>query len=85
MNAKTTKKARSSRGRKGPRDELATEYRFDYRKSKGNRFARQVAKDAVVVVLDPDVAKVFHDSKRVNSLLRATIAAVDKPRSRRAG
>lgn len=66
-------------------DELAPEYRFDYSKSKPNRFAREVNRDAVVVVLDEDVATVFRDPERVNSLLRATIAAVDKPRSRRAG
>ena len=55
---------------------LAPEYRFDYSKSRPNRFARQVAKNAVVVVLDPDVAAVFRDPKKVNSLLRATIAAL---------
>lgn len=60
-------------------------YSFDYSKSKENRFARRISKDAVVVVLDPDVADVFRDSKRVNSLLRATIAAVRKRGSRRAG
>jgi uncharacterized protein (DUF4415 family) len=85
MNAKTTKKAGRPKSRKSVSDDLAAEYRFDYRKSRVNRFARHLAKDAVVVVLDSDVAEVFHDSKRVNSLLRATIAAVEKPRSRRAG
>jgi len=38
-----------------------------------------------VVVLDPDVAAVFRDPKQVNSLLRATIAALKTPGSRRAG
>ena len=85
MNAKTTKQARGpSRGGKAEAG-LAREYRFDYKKSRRNRFARRVRRDAVVVVLDPDVAEVFRDSKRVNSLLRATIAAVEKPRARRAG
>jgi len=37
------------------------------------------------VVLDPDVAEVFRDPKQVNSLLRATIAAVAKPTKRRSG
>jgi hypothetical protein len=64
--------------------EVADEYRFDYRKSKSNRFAGALARDAVVIVLDPDVARVFRDSRRVNALLRATIAAVEKPRPRRA-
>ncbi|HEX6852690.1 MAG TPA: hypothetical protein VF139_14940, partial [Candidatus Polarisedimenticolaceae bacterium] len=59
--------------------------RLDYSKAKPNRFAGRVSRDAVVIILDPDVAKVFRDSKRVNDLLRATIAAVEKPRRRRAG
>ena len=33
----------------------------------------------------PDVAEVFRDPKLVNALLRATIAATEKGRSRRAG
>ena len=85
MNAKTTKRARASSGRRQATGELAREYRFDYGKSKPNRFARRVDRDAVVVVLDADVAKVFRDPQRVNSLLRATIAAVERRRSRRAG
>ena len=76
--------------RRGPRTrhvagDLVSECRFDYAKSRPNRFARQIAKNAVVVVLDPDVAAVFRDPKRVNSLLRATIAALKKSSSRRAG
>jgi hypothetical protein len=58
---------------------------LDYAASRPNRFAERMARDAVVVVLDPDVAKVFRDSKRVNDLLRATIQAVGKRRPRRAG
>jgi len=78
------KKRRDPRKRHTPGD-LAPEYRFDYAKSRPNRFARQIVKNAVVVVLDPDVSAVFRDPKRVNSLLRATIAALKKPGSRRAG
>jgi len=61
--------------------ELAPEYRFDYAKSRPNRFANQLRRGALVVVLDPDVAKVFRDAKQLNSLLRATLTAVEKPRS----
>ena len=78
------KKARGSSTHRRTRDGLAREYRFDYGKAKPNRFAGELARDSVVVVLDPDVAKVFRDSRRVNALLRATIAAVEKPRPRRA-
>ena len=84
MSVKIMKKASGRRNRFAVRD-LRREYRFDYSKSKPNRFARQVAKNAVVVVLDPDVAAVFRDPKKVNSLLRATIAALKRPGSRRAG
>lgn len=85
MNAKTTKRVRGRRSHRRTQEQRAGEYRFDYSKSRPNRFARQIAKDAVVVVLDSDVADVFRDPKRVNSLLRATIAAVERSRSRRAG
>lgn len=84
MSVKTMKKRRCRRNRHA-QDDLAPEYRFDYTRSRPNRFARQMVKNAVVVVLDPDVAAVFRDPKRVNSLLRATIAALKKPGSRRAG
>ena len=60
------------------RDELAPEYRFDHSKAKPNRFAERMSRDAVVVVLDPDVAEVFSDSASVNSFLRSTIEAVER-------
>jgi hypothetical protein len=65
--------------------ESAPEYRFDYAKSRPNRFAAKLRRGTVVIVLDPDVAKVFRDARQVNALLRATIAAVEKPRSKRIG
>jgi hypothetical protein len=84
MSVKTMKKRRSPGNHHAQRDR-AREYRFDYSRSRPNRFARQTARNAVVVVLGPDVAAVFRDPKRVNALLRATIAALKKPGSRRAG
>lgn len=35
-------------------DELRSEYRFDYSKSKPNRFAAQMSERTVAIVLDPD-------------------------------
>jgi uncharacterized protein (DUF4415 family) len=84
VNAKNTKKG-SGVGRRRSVSEPRAEYRLDYSKSRPNRFSERMSRDAVVIVLDPDVAKVFRDSKKVNDLLRATIAAVEKPRRRRAG
>ena len=84
MSMKTTKMARNHRPRYKLAD-LASEYRFDYSRSEPNRFAPHFTRDAVVVVLDPDVAPHFRDPKRVNSLLRATIAALKGTRSLRSG
>lgn len=84
MSVKTTKKRREPSSRYAVGD-LAREYRFDYSKSKPNRFARRIARNAVVVVLDADVAAFFRDPKTVNAFLRATIAALKKPGSRRVG
>jgi hypothetical protein len=62
MSVKTAKTAK---------DDLRPEYRFDYSKSKPNRFASGSKGDrTIAVVLDPDVAEVFTDSQAVNEALR---------------
>jgi hypothetical protein len=68
-------KARKPGSRTG-RDELRAEYQFDFRKSRPNRFAARVGKDAVAVVLEPDAAQVFDSAESVNRLLRSVIEAV---------
>jgi hypothetical protein len=79
---KRTRKAKS------PAEGLRAEYEFDYGKSRKNRFATGGA-PAVAVVLDPDVARVFGSSSKVNRLLRSVIKAVpssaDGERKRKAG
>ena len=62
---------------------LRPEYRFDYTKTRPNRFAGRGVSKSVVVLLDPDVAKVFKSAESVNSVLRAILAAV--PRKRKSG
>lgn len=57
---------------------MRAEYRFDYSKSKPNRFAEKMSADTVAVVLEPDVAAVFRSSKDVNALLRSIISAMPK-------
>jgi hypothetical protein len=74
-------KARKPSSRTG-RDELRSEYQFDFEKSRPNRFASRMGKDAVAVVLEPDVAQVFNSSKSVNRLLRSVIEAVPPRRAR---
>ena len=63
-------------------NELRSEYRFDYSKSKPNRFAAQMSEGTVAMVLEPDVAAVFKSSEAVNTLLRSIISAM--PSSKRA-
>lgn len=58
-------------------DNMRTEYRFDYSKAKPNRFAA-AAKGSRVVILEPDVAKVFENSEAVNKALRALLEAIPK-------
>ena len=57
-------------------EDMRREYRFDYKKAKPNRLAKQMARGAIAVVLDPDVAAVFKSSEAVNNLLRSVIAAL---------
>jgi len=59
-------------------DELQAEYRFDYTKSKPNRFATRIQPGAVAVLLDPDVARVFKSAETVNGVLRAVAAAMPR-------
>ncbi len=55
---------------------MRSEYRFDYSKSRPNRFASRIRPDSIAVVLDPDVAAVFSSSESVNRLLRSVLEAV---------
>lgn len=59
-------------------NDMRSEYRFDYRKARPNRFAGRPGKNRVVVVLDPDISKVFFTPQSVNTALRALITAMPK-------
>ena len=67
------------------REALRSEYRFDYSKSKPNRFAAKMSEGAIAVVLEPDVAAVFKSSKTVNALLRSVISAIPQSKRNQAG
>jgi hypothetical protein len=58
-------------------DELKPEYTFDYAQAKPNRFA-SIPNGSRVVLLEPDVAKVFATPEQVNAVLRALIATMPK-------
>ena len=57
---------------------LQAEYRFDYKKAKPNRFAGKLDENQVVVILDPDIARVFKSSENVNAVLRALIETMPR-------
>jgi hypothetical protein len=60
-------------------DDLRPEHSFDYRQARPNRFAGQVDKSQVVVMLDPDVSEVFRTPESVNAILRALIKTMPTP------
>lgn len=64
--------------------DMLSDYDFDYTKAKPNRFAGRIAKDRLVVLLDPEVSKVFADSESVNSALRQLITTLPKNTKREA-
>ena len=69
--------------RKGrqPDDELRSEYQFDYSKAVRGKYYRRLLKEgANVVVLEPDVARVFQDSAAVNDALRSLLAVTQATR-----
>lgn len=53
----------------GMRDE------YDFSRGSRGKYARRYAEGANVVVLEPDVAKVFPNAKKVNASLRKLIQA----------
>jgi hypothetical protein len=53
---------------------MRDEYDFDYSKAvRGKYCKRLISEGANVVVLEPDVAKVFNDSASVNEALRSLL------------
>ena len=70
------KKTPVSNPRKAASDSMRSEYRFDYRKARPNRFAGRSKTERLVVVLDPDIAQVFTTPESVNTVLRALITTM---------
>jgi hypothetical protein len=62
--------------------EMAAEYRFDYKKAKPNRFASRMKNEPLIVMVDPDVAKIFTTSEEVNKALRALISAMPEKKTK---
>jgi hypothetical protein len=79
---------RASKAVRDVSEGLRTEYVFDYSKAKKNPYAARLKGRTVAVVLEPDVAAAFPDSKAVNRQLRAVVRAVprrSRPAPRRRG
>jgi hypothetical protein len=51
------KKTPATRSRKVK--EMASEYRFDYKKAKPNRFAARMNDEPLIVMIEPDTAKIL--------------------------
>ena len=62
--------------------EMAAEYRFDYKKARPNRFASRMKNEPLIVMIDPDIAKVFTTSEEVNKALRALISAMPEKKAK---
>ena len=77
------KKTSVSKENPGVKEDMRPEYNFDYGKAKANRFAGKLDESRVVVVLDPDVSRVFQTPDSVNKALRALIEAMPPSRTRR--
>ncbi len=58
-------------------DDMKPEYRFDYAKARVNRFAPGVSEGSLVVVLDPDIARVFKTQAEVKSALRGLMKTME--------
>ena len=72
------KKTSTGKRRQNGSDDLRTEYRFDYKQARPNRFAGRIDKQQLVVLIDPDVSEVFATPESVNTALRALITAMPK-------
>ena len=69
---------RASKAVRDVSEDLRSEYAFDYSKAKKNPYAARLKGRTVAVVLEPDVAAAFPNSKAVNRQLRAVVRAVPR-------
>jgi len=61
------------------KDDLRTEYHFDYSKGIRGKYYQRLLKEGANV-LDPDVAKAFRDSAAVNDVLRSFLRVAQSTR-----
>ncbi|MBZ5499648.1 MAG: hypothetical protein LAP85_24885 [Acidobacteriia bacterium] len=67
------------RGKSTPRKaEMLAEY--DFSDGERGKYAKRFAEGTNIIILDPDVAELFPDSKTVNEALRALSKIADRQR-----
>ena len=57
-------------------DDMLPEYHLDYSKARPNRFAKGIAEGSMVVVLEPELARVYKTAERVKAILEAIAQVV---------
>ena len=67
-------KRTSKRVRRVKSADMRDEYTFDYSQAKPNRFAGEMRRPVIAVILEPDVASVFNSSAKVNAQLQSAIS-----------
>lgn len=58
------------------RDDLGMKNEYDFSRGIRGKYAKAYASGTNVVILDPEVAKVFHDSRSVNAALRSLLSII---------
>lgn len=49
---------------------------YDFSRGVRGKYAKEYAKGTNIAILDPEVAKVFHDSRSVNEALRSLLPII---------
>jgi hypothetical protein len=65
-------------------DDMLPEYRFEYQNARPNRFTAQVVEGSLIVVLEPEIARVFKTQEAVKAILMAiakTLPSVQEPQA----
>lgn len=58
--------------------DMLPEYDIDYSQSRPNRFVANPGEHGRMVVLEPDIARIFTSTEAVNQVLRALIQTMPK-------
>jgi uncharacterized protein YegP (UPF0339 family) len=62
-------------------NKMRSEYKFDYSKAVRAKYhKRLLAENSSIIVLEPDIAEAFQDSKAVNTALRSLLKLANTTR-----